>query len=97
MSGYASNLTFEDSVSSPPTYSVGIEAINFTQGADVLSGFYELIPNDLTQMSIWKALPVNNWNSFLMKKVVLIDPTLEVLLYTKSNQCRLKRHANPMV
>ena len=65
MTGYATNLTFGANSSVQPTYSVGIGNINFTQSADVLTGFYQLTPTDLTKMPIFKFLPVNNGNTFL--------------------------------
>jgi hypothetical protein len=66
MTGYATNLTFGTNSSAQPTYSVGIGSINFTQSADVLSGFYQLTPTDLTKMPIFKVLPVNNGNTLLI-------------------------------
>jgi hypothetical protein len=66
MTGYATNLTFGANSSVQPTYSVGIGSINFTQSADALNGFYQLTPTDLTKMPIFKVLPVNNGNTFLI-------------------------------
>ena len=66
MTGYATNLTFGANSSLQPTYSVGIGNINFTQSADVLNGFYQLTPTDATKMPIFKVLPVNNGNTFLV-------------------------------